>query len=227
MTAFDACAAALDRLGLVAAGFHPEPEDRVPDGTRTLVVAIADPPAMWTQFAASPEAADPAPDPLDRWSRRVLDAAAQAVGATALFPFGGPPYLPFLQWTRRAAPLWPSPVGMSVHGAFGLWFSCRGALAFRDHLALPQPAPAAPPCDRCEGQFCRHACPVNAFTVNGFDAERCAAHLRTPEGTPCRTTGCLVRHACPVGARFAHTPAQAAFHMDAFLHNRPVLAPAR
>jgi len=32
--------------------------------------------------------------------------------------------------------------------------------------------------------------------------------------------GCLARRACPVGAEHAHQPAQAAFHMRAFLAAR-------
>lgn len=225
MTLFGTCQAQLARLGLAAAGFHPKPEDHAPANARTLVIAMAVPPAMWAQFAASPEAADAQPNPLDRWSRRVLERAAERLGAAALFPFGGPPYLPFLQWAQRAAPLWQSPVGMSVHAEYGLWFSCRGALAFAERLVLPEQRPAAQPCRSCMEQFCRHACPAGAFTAQGYDAERCAAHVRSPEGALCRTAGCQVRHACPVGTAFAHSPAQAAFHMDAFLNNRPALEP--
>ena len=40
-------------------------------------------------------------------------------------------------------------------------------------------------------------------------------------GRACREGGCLARHACPVGAAAAHAPAQAAFHMAAFLAARP------
>ena len=55
-----------------------------------------------------------------------------------------------------------------------------------------------------------------------YDAAACAAHLETPQGAPCREGGCLARHACPLGRAAAHGPAQAAFHMAAFLHARRV-----
>jgi len=61
----------------------------------------------WPAFAASPEAADGAPDPLDRWSSRLITAIAGSVGASPLFPFGGPPFLPFQRWAQRAEPSIP------------------------------------------------------------------------------------------------------------------------
>jgi hypothetical protein len=48
---------------------------------------------------------DGRPDPIDRWSRRVIGHMACDLGAKALFPFGGPPWHPFIAWAkRRAAP---------------------------------------------------------------------------------------------------------------------------
>ena len=73
----------------------------------------------WDAFAKSPEAADGAAHPLDRWSRRVIEALARELGAKALFPFGGPPFWPFQQWARRAEPVQPSPIRPSDPSA--LW----------------------------------------------------------------------------------------------------------
>jgi len=94
----------------------------------------------WSAFAASPEAADGADHPLDRWSRRVIDALARDLGALALFPFGGPPFWPFQQWARRSEPVHPSPIGLLIHPRYGLWHSYRGALGFREALDVPEPA---------------------------------------------------------------------------------------
>jgi len=176
----------------------------------------------WPAFAASPEAGDGAPDPLDRWSRRVVGALAARWGALALYPFDGPPYWPFASWARRAEPVWPSPLGLTIHPEYGLSHSYRGALAFTEPVATPARAVAPSPCLTCSGQPCLGACPVGAFTGRSYDVESCAAHLRAAEGAPCREGGCLARRACPVGPAFAQSPAQARFHMRAFLAARGV-----
>ena len=40
-------------------------------------------------------------DPLDRWSRRLIERLARELGGRALFPFGGPPFLPFQRWASQ------------------------------------------------------------------------------------------------------------------------------
>jgi len=44
----------------------------------------------------------------------------------------------------------------------------------------------------------------------------CKTYLATDAGKSCMTNGCAARRACPVGAK-RRLPAQAAFHMEAFL----------
>ena len=173
--------------------------------------------AQWPVFAASPEAADGLPHPLDRWSRRVLTALAARFGATSLFPFDGPPYWPFQQWARRAEALHPSPIGLLIHPRYGLWHSYRGALGFSEALALPELKPAPSPCDSCSGRWCLKGCPVGAFSPAGYDVAACVAHLRNAAGADCMGQGCRARRACPVGAEHAYGPEQANFHMRAFL----------
>ena len=213
--------AALGAHGLSVIGaLHPTAGDGdgdgAPEGTGTLVLAGPDGPAMWAAFRAAPEAQDGAPNPLDRWSRRVIGAIAAGAGGTALFPFEGPPFHPFLRWARRGAPVWPSRLGLLIHSEHGLWVAFRGAIALAERVDLGNPAPAGErPCDPCPAP-CLSACPVDAFTAAGFDAGRCRAHLAAPEGRPCREGGCLARRACPVGRAFAHAPGQAAFHIAAF-----------
>ena len=167
---------------------------------------------MWPAFAASAEHGDGAPDPLDRWSRRVLDTVAAEFGGTALYPFSGPPWQPFLRWAARGEGSRPSPVRMPVSPTRGLWAAYRGALALPARLPLPV-APDIDPCLGCPAP-CLTACPVDAFAGESYDVPACVAHAAGPDGAACRD-GCLVRRACPVGQ--APGLAQRRFHMAAFL----------
>lgn len=223
-------AAALAGYGLLARGaFHPAPGDGVPGDPGTLVLAGHAGPAMWRAFAGSmPDG----PGPLDTWSRGAIGDVASRHGATALFPFGGPPYLPFQRWAARAEPVSPSPLGMSIHPRYGLWHGYRGALAFAARLPLPprgetaspreacEAREAASPCEACADKPCLSACPVAAFKGAQYDVDACAGHLRTPEGQDCMTGSCRARRACPVGQDYTYEPDQAAFHMRAFLAAR-------
>lgn len=175
---------------------------------------------MWAAFAGSPEACDGRPDPLDRWTRRILEDAAAAFGAVALFPFGGPPYRPFQRWAMRAEPVSPSPLGILIHPDYGLWHAYRGALAFAQPLLLPPKAERPSPCLACADRPCLEACPVGAFTEAGYDVAACVAHLGKPKGAACLALGCRARAACPVGGAYRPSAEQAAFHMRAFLAAR-------
>lgn len=224
-------ASQLRDAGLVWRGaFHPTAADGVPplpDGAPagTLVLLGFAGRVGWPAFAASPEAADGAPDPLDRWSRRMATRLAEALGGAALFPFGGRPWLPFQRWAQLAEPVFASPLGLLIHPVWGLWHSYRGALALRDRLALPPRPAAAHPCDSCAARPCLTACPVGAFSPAGYDVANydvtaCAAHIASPAGAACMDQGCAARRACPVGAEHRHDEAAARFHMRAFLAAR-------
>lgn len=200
----------LSHFGLQVLGHCPTvPADGVGDGTLHMIGP--DEPRFWSVFAASPEYADGAPDPLDRWSRRVLDDVAQAHGGRAIFPFGGPPYAPFYTWALRTGRAWPSPIGFLVHDTAGLFVSFRGAILIPDTV---EATGTAQPCETC-AQPCKSACPVGAFD-NGYDVAACKAHVASDAGVLCRTQGCRARAACPVGQGL-RLPEQAAFHMEAFL----------
>lgn len=210
----DALAKAAAERGLGLLGICPvEPQDQVTG--RSIALLGYDGPALWAAFRSAPEAADGADDPLDRWSTRIITALAAEFGATAVFPFGGPPYAPFLAWARRAEPVRGSRLGMMLHPERGLWSGWRGALVFAESIAAPAPDPAPDLCAPCPAP-CLSACPVGAFTETGYDAESCRAHIRTDDGADCMRFGCKARRACPVGRAFAHAPDQAAFHMTAF-----------
>lgn len=214
---------AIVRSGLVPRGAFGL-EDRERQGAlaevRTIVLAGMAGREGWSAFAASPEAGDGAGDPLDRWSRRVIEALARELGGQAFFPFGGPPFWPFQQWARRAEPVHPSPIGILIHPRYGLWHSYRGALGLRENLAVPTPAAIPSPCDSCVGRWCLKSCPVGAFSAAGYDVAACVAHVKSAAGADCMELGCRARRACPVGAEHAYGPERARFLMEAFLRAR-------
>jgi hypothetical protein len=187
---------------------------------RTIVIAGTVGRDGWEAFAASPEASDGLADPLDRWSQRLIESLAAELGAKALFPFGGPPFLPFQQWAQRAEPVHFSPIGLLIHPYYGLWHAYRGAIGFPEEFAVPWPALAPSPCETCSGRWCLKTCPVGAFSEAGYDVAACAGHLRSAAGGDCMDFGCRARRACPVGADHAYGPEQANFLMRAFLRGQ-------
>jgi len=199
----------------VFGGFHPGPEDGAPQGTGTLLMIGPSEPGFWAHLTAAPEWADGRPDPVDRWSRRVIGRIACDLGAKALFPFGGPPWHPFIAWAKRTGRAWQSPVQLLVHDTAGLFVSYRGALALKTRLDLPA-RPAAPPCATCAGRPCLTACPAGALTGAGYDVPGCHAFLDTPAGQGCLTGGCAVRRACPVSQSYGRQAAQSAYHLRQF-----------
>ncbi len=196
----------------VLGGFHvAEGEAGFPSGTQTLLMLGPQEPGFWPHLQAQPEWG--APDPVDRWSRRVIGRIACDLGAKALFPFGGPPYHPFYQWALRTGRVWDSPVRLLVHAGQGLMVSFRGALALKEVVDVAPPV--AQPCEACAAP-CLTACPVGALTGAGYDLALCHTHLDRPEGTDCLSGGCLVRRACPVSQSYARLPEQSAYHMGQF-----------
>ncbi len=152
------------------------------DHIRTLVLIGVIGRKHWPSFTASSEAADGMPDPLDRWSRRILSVIAVTLGATAIFPFDGPPWVPFQLWAKQAEPVHPSPLGVLIHPDWGLWHSWRGALGFRQHIDLPEPDRRPSPCESCADKPCLTACPVGAFASGQYDVAACVAHIDALKG---------------------------------------------
>ncbi|MEQ8737696.1 MAG: ferredoxin [Hoeflea sp.] len=167
--------------------------------------------------------------PLDTWSRPIIRPIAARLPGEAVFP-SDKPWQPFQRWAMAAEGLHPSPLGLLIHPEYGLWHGYRGAILFGAEAAkapgfsdLAQGksggiARTHHPCDSCEDRPCLSACPVEAFTADGFAAGDCRAHLETPEGSrACMDRGCLARDACPVGRTYRYSNAQTRFHMAAFL----------
>ena len=207
----DIAAQAAARHLQVLGGFACQDDPTLPAGTRTLLMLGPLEPGYWAAVTTSPEWGGS--DPVDRWSRRVVGGLACDLGAKALFPFGGPPYLPFFTWALRTGFVWESPVKLLVHGQQGLMVSFRGALALKQALDLP--APPHRPCDTC-AQPCLSACPAGALTGTGYDVPRCHGFLDSDHGQGCMTGGCLVRSTCPVSQAYARMPEQSAYHMRQF-----------
>lgn len=213
MSRLEILAEAASREGLVVAGTAVVlPGDGLGPKIRSVALLAPDEPAFWPRFAASAEAMDGLPDPLDRWSRRVVGRLACGFGAKAVFPSGGPPWRPFIAWALRSGRSWNSPVGLLVHDVAGLWISFRGAVALEEEAP---PASSRRPCEDCVQKLCLTACPVEALTSRGYDVAACHAFLDTAPGQDCLVGGCRVRRACPVGTD-RRNPAQSAFHMKAF-----------
>ena len=185
-------------------------------GVGTLVLVGVVGRSCWEAFQAAEESRQTR-DALDRWSRRIVGELAAELGADALFPFGGPPFLPFIRWAQRAESVHPSPIGPLIHPDYGLWHAYRGALAFADRFALPKRDDRPRPCDACADKPCLTTCPVGAFSARGYDVPTCIEHIAGKQGGACLGGGCLARRACPVGLSYHYAPRQMAFHMRAFL----------
>jgi hypothetical protein len=209
---------ALTPHGLILrGGFVPTIEDGAPPRTRTLLLIGNAGAALWRAFV--PHAED-GPEALNLWTVRVVEPLADRFGARPLYVFEGPPYWPFQRWAQRAEPVHSSPLGILIHPRWGLWHAYRAALAFERALASLPPHSGTPsPCPTCSGQPCLGACPVGAFTGDGYDVAACRGHLVTEAGRDCIDLGCRARRACPIGKPHAYGSTQAAFHMRAFVRS--------
>lgn len=200
----------LDIIG----AFHPTKDDDGLEAFGTLLLLGPKEPGFWNNVSQSTEFADGDPDPMDRWSSRVILALAGAWKGTAFFPFGGAPYHPFLTWAARSGRAWVSPAHLLVHDRAGLMVSYRGAIALGEALDLPETGQS--PCQSCTAKPCLSACPVNAINDTGYALSACHDYLDTPAGADCMDNGCAVRRSCPVSKSYGRNPIQSAHHMKAF-----------
>ena len=203
---------ALAPHGLVLrGGFHPGNDEAGLEGVGTVVLVGNAGSAMWEAFMPH---IDDERNPLDRWTKRVIDPIAEEFSARAIYPFGAE-VPPFQRWALRAETVYPSPLGILIHPEYGLWHAYRVALLFSERLELPAHSTAPSPCDTCADKPCLSACPVGAFSGTAYDVGACAAHLASSEQT-CLGSGCRARNACPVGEEWRYPEAQTRFHMAAF-----------
>ena len=206
----DALTRDLAPFGLMEMGYLPHPHD----AAQSIILVGADR-DFWTVFTKTPEYVDGAVNPIDRFSKRILNDIADRLDGRCEFPSDGPPYAPFISWAQASGRFWQSPTGMLVHAHAGLMISIRGALIV-PHV-LPTLATQDSPCTRCDLQPCVNACPVNALSDQHFyDVPTCKAHIASAAGKPCMTDGCATRLACPISQSFDRPSEQSAFHMRSF-----------
>ena len=217
-------AAELARHGLILRGGFAfgvgEPAPLAADGRAARAVALVGHGggSIWPHFSQWLAGCKQVPtDPLDRWSKEVLEAVASRFAARAVFP-SDKPYMPFQSWAMRAEGLKSSPLGILMHPQFGLWHAYRGALLFDREIALEAPEASPHLCDLCDGKDCMKACPADAVSKAGLDIGRCRVHLASPAGAGCVNGGCAARAACPHDG-YRYGAVQLAFHMAAYLNS--------
>ena len=188
-------------------------DDPVPKEAQSILLLGPDEPNFWKIFKDSDEFSDRKANPLDRWSKRIIDNIAVKNDCSPLYPFGGQPYKPFFSWALRSGTVWSSPVHLAIHKDRGLFVSFRGALAINQIRKMDQRFKN--PCTKCPAP-CLSACPVNAFTESGYDVAKCKNHISSVDSSNCKSLGCNTRRACPVGANLRNFD-QSSFHMENFL----------
>jgi epoxyqueuosine reductase len=192
----------------------------LPGADGALIVGSGGP-AFFDRFEQGPEAADEAPNPLDRYTERVVtrvvrDALQPLGSAHAVhFPFGMRPLVPFQRLGRAAGLGGPGPLGLQIHPTFGPWWAYR-ALIVLDR-ALPAAAAPGDGCAGCDAP-CVAACPAAAVARGGFDIVACQARRLVAE--PCRLS-CAARIACVRGPAHRYRDQELAFHMRAAMPRRP------
>jgi ferredoxin len=215
--------AALSPHGLILrGGFNFDAGEDAPAGSsgapaRAVLLVGQGGAGPWPHFKKWRETQPPdLANPLDTWSAEMIGRVAREFGARAVSP-SDRPFLPFQQWAMRAEGLKPSPLGILMHPEYGLWHAYRGALLFDRPIGIEHRGEGDHPCDGCASKPCLSACPVQAFTLEGFVFEACVGHLRSPKGGACLAGGCLARKACPIGTAYRYPAEVQAFHMAKFV----------
>jgi epoxyqueuosine reductase QueG len=206
--AFDAATAPVDPALTLRALFPP---------ASAAVVVASGGRDLFERFTPSDEARDGQAHPLDRFTARVVTAAAQqalgssGVGYRLFFPFtSSKPALPFQRLGRAAGLGGPGPLGLQIHPAYGPWWAYRGLIAIA--AALPAaPSVVGDGCAGCDAP-CVAACPAGAVRVGGFSVADC--HARRRQAVACQLS-CAARIRCVRGPEHRYRDEQLAFHMAA------------
>lgn len=209
---------ALQQAGLRACGvFTIQPDDQLLMTTGSVIL-VGQLTEGWEKFTASTEYQDGKPNPLDRYSQRICTDIADKLQGQVIMPSDGPPFYPFQRWAQRTEMVKPSPIGLLLHPTFGLWHAYRAAILIPQQF--PESLSAATEtgdyaCQSCS-HLCLSACPINAFTTQGYDVAACKTYLNTQTDAPCHTQGCLARVACPISKTYEYQPEHKHFLMRAF-----------
>jgi hypothetical protein len=193
-------------------------------GAEAALVVGSGGPTFFDRFAREAlEARDGRSDPLDRYTRRVVELAVPraleplGVGHAVAFPFqrtDGGSYLPFQRLGRAAVLGAPGPLGLQIHATYGPWWAYR-ALVVVD-CALPPAQALGDACAGCPAP-CVATCPVGAVQASGFVVPAC--HARRLAAPACHLS-CAARIACVRGPEHRYRDEELAFHMRASMPRR-------
>jgi hypothetical protein len=208
-------------------------------GARSALIVASGGRALFDAFSVAPEASLPS-DPLDAYTRRVVETAAARLGggARALFAFEqrGGVYADFVALGQAAGLGAPSRLGLLLHPEFGPWMSIRALLLTEREVAETRPAPGFDPCGSCAApcvRACRGAAvPASARPIDSarfrlaarpsrgpasgfrFDVAACGATRASEPG--CRLR-CDARRSCVIAPDQAYRSEAEAHHMRASL----------
>jgi len=172
-------------------------------------------PFFWDIFKNSREFKTLRKNPLNNWSKRIIDEISKKFSGKAFYPFQINPVIPFYNWALMSDKFWESPVKLLVHEDRGLMVSFRGAIAFKNKNIIKKIIKTTSPCVSCNAP-CKSTCPVSAFRNNKYDVETCVNFIRSSKENIC-INGFLVRRSCPIGQSLRKI-AQSKFHMKYFIN---------
>lgn len=185
---------------------------------------------FWHKFKAH-AAANPGwwdrNDPLDDFTREIIEneivnpIQRLDIGCKAVYPFGSPPTLNFMQLAMLMGLASPSIIGVVVHPVFGPWIAFRAALLLDCELEHPGDASGFDPCPSCRTRSCITACPASAVSFpSGWDIPRCLSHR--VEAYPDCAAQCHARVACVLSPEHRYPDDELAYHQSrAFRVMRP------
>lgn len=189
-------------------------------GAESVVVVGNGGGAFWDAyrgFCAARPGHERRPDPLDEFTREVVDAAYAPLAGSApmrvLYPFGfAEDGVSFTRLARLAGLGRESVVGVLVHPVYGPWIALRAAILVPGRLEAPRPADGFDPCPSCTERPCIPACPGDAVSREGWSVPRCGAH-RARRDDPCAAR-CHARAACILAPEHRYPDDALAYHQQ-------------
>jgi hypothetical protein len=173
-------------------------------------------PAFWSAYRAfchTHPGHEARPDPLDDFTRRVVEEAAGPLagdGSRFLYPFTFPDDpVSFMALGECAGLGRRSLLGVLIHPVFGPWIALRAAIVLPVAVEGPRPADGFDPCPGCVERSCMAACPAGAVGTAGWDVPRCAAHRLSTDGCEPR---CHARFDCVIGRDHRYPADALAYH---------------
>jgi len=89
-----------DEIASAAAALHLVPLGGCHDDDKTIILLGPMEPGFWIYVSNQPEFSGD--DPMDHWSHAAITKLATGLDAEPLFPFGGAPFHPFINWAQRS-----------------------------------------------------------------------------------------------------------------------------